>query len=90
MPKPKRYTLTNDEFLYVSERDSFIVLNDTLIKRYITAKVLKRLNINPAGKLIKFIDNKQAITVEDDLNAKLSPASEDTKTPGSTPPPEPK
>ena len=71
MPKPQRFTLSTDEFLYVSERDSFIVLNDTLIKRFVTAKVLKRLNIDPKGKLIKFVDGKSAITIEDDPNIKV-------------------
>ena len=64
-PKERQYSLTRDEFLYVSEHNSLIQLNDQLVRRYIAAVVLERLKIDPKDKQIRVNEKGDGILVVD-------------------------
>jgi hypothetical protein len=45
----KKYSFTEDEFLYISEHRSMVEWHRSLINRYIQLKVYKRCAVNPEG-----------------------------------------
>jgi hypothetical protein len=69
--KAKKYKFSTDEFLFVSEHRSFMELHDSLIRRYIAAKVLPRLSVKTEGNFIRVSDDGNGIDVipNDELSA---------------------
>jgi len=59
--KPKMFSFTQDEFLYVSEKRAQMELTDTLIRRFIAAKVMKRLNLDGKKFFVKVTDDGTGI-----------------------------
>ena len=61
----KEYTFSSDEFLYVSEHRALIEVHDNLIRRFISAKVLNRLSIDPRENFVKLAKDGNGIEVYD-------------------------
>ena len=61
--KPKKYSFTRQEFMYVSEHRALIELHDSFIRRYIAAAVLPRLKIKPEGFYIAVSEDGNGIDV---------------------------
>lgn len=95
MPKTKHYSFDTDEFLYISEHRGQMEWHDSLIRRYIAAKVLKRLGVDVKSKIIRVSHDGAGIDVTDNPNPVESevppkaPLAESPKTPVTAPAPKP-